>query len=84
MAKQNLREKMPSVTAFIDDLREAFGKDMIDGQIRKGMKGEPVFYASENGVEIGTKVDSGATWRVTWDPVTGCAVSEEIKREGGK
>ncbi|WP_052451984.1 hypothetical protein [Noviherbaspirillum autotrophicum] len=75
---------MPTVTAFIDDLREAFGKEMIDGQIRRGIRGEPVFYACENGVEIGTKVNSGAAVRVTWDAVTGRAVSEEIKRESDK
>ena len=80
MSKVNLREQMPLVTAFIDDLREAFGAEMINGQIRKGMKGEPTFWASENGHEIGTRVECGATCRVTWDPVTGCAVAEEIKR----
>ena len=47
---------MPEVTAFIDSLREAFGKDHIDQQIRRGMRGEPVFYARENGHQIGTPV----------------------------
>lgn len=81
MSKQNLREKMPVVTAFIDSLREAFGKEMIDDQIRKAVRDkQPTFWARENGHEIGTRGDSSATSRVTWDPVTGRAVSEEIKR----
>lgn len=53
--KPDLRTAMPSVTAFIDSMREAFGKEMIDGQIRKGLKGEPVFHAAENGHAIGTR-----------------------------
>lgn len=56
MSKKSLREQMPAVTAFIDQLREVFGKEMIDGQIRKGMRGEPVFWASENGHEVGTPI----------------------------
>jgi hypothetical protein len=54
MSKPNLREEMPQVTAFIDRLRNTFGRDNIDAVIRRGMKGEPVFYASENGHTIGT------------------------------
>ena len=46
---------MPQCAAFIDKLRDAFGKEHIDGQIRAGMRGEPVFYASENGHTLGTK-----------------------------
>lgn len=71
---------MPDTTAFIDALRHAFGKDEIDGQIRKATKGEPTFYAKESGREIGTRTDVGSQWRVRFDPVTGNAVSEEIKR----
>jgi len=47
---------MPEIAALIDALRATFGKEVIDGQIRKGMKGEPVFWATENGYEIGTHV----------------------------
>jgi hypothetical protein len=54
MAKANLREEMPQVTAFIDRLRNTFGRANIDDVIRRGMKGEPVFFASENGHTIGT------------------------------
>lgn len=47
---------MPEVASFIDSLREAFGKDEIDIQIRQGLKGEPVFFAKENGYVLGTPV----------------------------
>ena len=51
----HLREVMPQTAAFIDALRDAFGKDAIDGQIRKGMHGLPgFFHARENGHEVGT------------------------------
>lgn len=58
MAKGSMREQMPVVTALIDGLRAAFGKDLIDGQIRKGMRGEPTFWAMENGHTVGTRVMS--------------------------
>lgn len=53
--KPNMRDEMPTVAAFIDDLRAAFGKEMIDGQIRKGMNGEGTFWATENGHTVGSK-----------------------------
>ena len=50
---------MPTVTAWIDDLREAFGKTEIDAVIRVGLRPdcEPRrrFFASENGQEIGRR-----------------------------
>lgn len=51
----NLRETMPQVSAFIDDMRAAFGADVINAEIRKGINGVPGFWASENGVEVGTR-----------------------------
>jgi hypothetical protein len=65
MAKGSMREKMPLVSAWIDGLREAFGAQEIDGQIRAGMRGEPVFFASENGHTVGTPSPPG--WRVLKD-----------------
>jgi hypothetical protein len=51
----NLREEMPTVTAWIDDLRAAFGADGINAQIKKGMAGLPgFFHARENGHDVGT------------------------------
>ena len=65
MAKGGMREKMPMVAAWIDGLRDAFGAEEIDAQIRKGMRGEPVFFASENGFTVGTP--SPPRVRVKWD-----------------
>ena len=56
MSKISMREQMPEVASFIDSLREAFGKDEIDIQIRKGMRGEPEFFAREIGPHIRTPV----------------------------
>lgn len=78
MKQKEFKEKMPQVAAFVDELVDAFGKDVIHGQIRKGLAGEPTFWATENGHEIGTHVERGTT-RITWDAVTGCAVAEEIE-----
>lgn len=63
MTKPSMREQMPVTAGWIDSLRAAFGKDMIDQQIRKGMKGEPVFFASENGHAIGTKLSGSNNQR---------------------
>lgn len=65
MTKGSMREKMPLVTAWIDGMREAFGAEHIDGVIKRGMRGEPVFFASENGHTVGTPVPLG--WRVLKD-----------------
>jgi len=55
-----LRQKMPTVAAFIDDLRAAFGEEIIHNIIRAGLQGQPVFHASENGHQIGTPLPSVA------------------------
>lgn len=57
--KDELHEKMPEVAAWIDDLRGTFGEEYINKIIAAGMKGEPVFSASENGITIGTPVPTG-------------------------
>lgn len=49
-----MRDEMPQIAAAIDELRGRFGKDNIDGLIRRGIRGEPVFYAVEGGQCIGT------------------------------
>ena len=51
----SLRDQMPTVTKWIDELREAFGKDEIDHQIRKGMQGKQTFWARENGITVGSR-----------------------------
>jgi len=65
MTKGAMRDEMPVVTAWIDKMRDAFGREHINGQIRAGIKGAPVFYASENGHTVGTKPQRG--WRVLRD-----------------
>ena len=55
----SLREQMPQVAAIIDDLRRTFGQEYIDKIIRAGMKGQPVFFASENGHTLGTPMPQG-------------------------
>lgn len=54
MVKGSMREQMPVVAAVIDDLRSAFGAAYINGIIGAGMRGKPVFFASENGHTVGT------------------------------
>ncbi len=63
-----LRESMPEVAAFIDEMREAFGAAEINASIKAGMAGQRTFYARENGLEVGTPMDepgcaSCAAWR---------------------
>lgn len=50
----NLRTAMPKVTAWIDDLRAAFGADDINAAIKAGMQGVPGFHAREAGHSVGT------------------------------
>lgn len=47
---------MPIVYEFIVACREAFGKEMTNTQIKLGMEGAETFSASENGIEVGTKI----------------------------
>lgn len=58
--KKPMRQAMPTVTAWIDDLRAAFGAEMIDAAIRAGIDGQPTFCAAENGIEIGTRAKPGS------------------------
>ena len=49
-----MREKMPLVSEFVDEMRAVFGADQINASIKAGMNGEPRFFARENGHQIGT------------------------------
>lgn len=51
----SLRDAMPETAAWIDQLREAFGADVIDVSIRRGLQGKPTFWAEEGGQEVGTR-----------------------------
>ena len=68
---------MPLVARFVDDLRAAFGADLIDAQIKRGMRGEPVFWASEGEAVLGTRCAARGT-AITVHPVTGIAVAKEL------
>jgi hypothetical protein len=65
MTKGGLRDVMPVTAQLIDEYRAVFGTDNIDKVLRRAMKGEPVFYAEENGHTFGTP--SPARVRVQWD-----------------
>jgi hypothetical protein len=62
----SMRSQMPFTTSVIDELRKHFQADQIDPSIRAGMAGEPKFWASENGHEVGTRVELGPD-SMTWD-----------------
>lgn len=50
----SLRESMPATAQAIDELREVFGTELVNAQIRQSMKGRPAIYAEEivNGVVV--------------------------------
>ena len=58
--KGSMRDEMPITAAWIDDMRATFGVQYINNIILRGMRGEPVFSAKENGYTIGTPVPPGA------------------------
>lgn len=45
----SLRESMPQVAQWIDELRAQFGKEAIDRIVLAGKRGERRFYAAEIG-----------------------------------
>lgn len=54
----SLREKMPVVAEIVDAFRAAFGVETVDALIRAAIKdGMPTFWARENGVEVGVKIE---------------------------
>lgn len=56
-----MREAMPMVAAFVDELRAVFGADQVDPSIRAGLRGEPnKFWAKEGAHELGTQFDRAA------------------------
>lgn len=52
-----LQNAMPRVSEFIHALRENpfFGTKTVNDAIRAGLRGQPTFWASEGGHEIGTR-----------------------------
>lgn len=59
MAEKPLRQTMPTVAAWIDELRDAFGADTINAAIRNGMAGGTHFHAEENGHTLGCEAMPG-------------------------
>lgn len=50
----SLRDQMPLTAAWIDAMRDAFGRELIDGQIRAATRdGLPTFHATEAGHSVG-------------------------------
>lgn len=51
---KHARDAMPKITTWLDDLRSAFGRELVDAQIRAATtEGLPTFYASEGGRRVG-------------------------------
>ena len=59
MAEKPLRQAMPTVAAWIDELRAAFGAESINPAIRNGMAGGTQFFAQENGHTLGCEAMPG-------------------------
>lgn len=53
-AVSSKREQMPSTAAFVDAMRETFGRESIDQAIRLALAGEPTFGAVEDGHVLGS------------------------------
>lgn len=53
-----MREAMPQVSAWIDELRAVFGRSDVTEWVRQGLA-EGTFHAAENGHEIGQAVEVG-------------------------
>lgn len=84
MAKP-LRETMPTVAGFIDEMRDAFGAEEINDSIKAGMAGQPTFYASENGVTVGTKdLRQGVRLSEMQKTASGAIVAVWVPFKGGR
>lgn len=60
-----MRVAMPTVAAWVDDLRYAFGEQGINRAIGRGVQGEPdQFHAVEGGNEVGTPFCRGHVVRI--------------------
>lgn len=58
--KGRMRQAMPTVAGWIDELRGVFGADQVEPSVRAGMRGEASkFWARERGIELGTPFEEG-------------------------
>ena len=55
----SMRQSMPITAAFVDALRDAFGRAEVDGWIAHGIR-HGGFWARENGHEIGRRLAEDA------------------------
>ncbi len=75
----SMREQMPVVTAWIDDLRLTFGASDVTAWIRQG-GADGTFYARENGHEVGAPIPAPANAISVRDMVIAPAPDPVIKR----
>ncbi|MBO9647377.1 MAG: hypothetical protein J7605_02620 [Variovorax sp.] len=70
-AIKDLRTQMPKVAQMIERRRLDWGKDYVNGCIRRGMAGEGnCFFASEAGHSVGTPFTGPVNDEVAWYMVT--------------
>ncbi len=62
----SMREKMPVINIWLEIQRQKHGRDRINNLVRRGMNGEPVFYAQEDGHRVGTDPRS-VQWTIGFD-----------------
>lgn len=80
-----LRLAMPTVAAWIDDLRAAFGDNQINPQIKAGIDGQPTFWATESGHQIGTRAPYDANKAIAMsDTVVSSKNATAAQRESRK
>jgi hypothetical protein len=48
--KGSMRERMPQCAAWVDEIREVFGRDSVDAAMRTHG-----YYAAEAGIELGSR-----------------------------
>ncbi len=56
----SLREQMPEVAAFIDEVRQRWPRALVDRQIKAGLAGKGSFYAATLQAD-GTVLEVGST-----------------------
>jgi hypothetical protein len=77
-----LKDKMPIVDAFVDQLRETFGREEIDRCIVEGLR-DGHFHARENGHELGKPVTS-SSWHGDHATYTGITLDRMTRDNGSK
>ena len=63
MSKKPMRDRMPTVSAWIDDLRASLGPEAVVPSIYAGTHGEPdQFHATEGPHQVGTPFTESDQW----------------------